>query len=159
MAALCNTQDTTADVARTLARCKFSPRLPGLTKLVSKFGKEGCWRKALGVYESLHILNIVPDTAITNAAISACDKGAVTNTCFFFGGGSHSTLITRSCGAKTMVVMIMMMMMMTCGVTYYTQKTITKHYHKIPFSPLNCRRSMAKVTRALPLHEQAWPGP
>lgn len=75
VAALCNTQDTTADVARTLARCKFSPRLPGLTKLVSKFGKEGCWRKALGVYESLHILNIVPDTAITNAAISACDKG------------------------------------------------------------------------------------
>lgn len=75
MAALSSTQDTTTDVARTLARCKFSPRLPGLTKLVSKFGKEGCWRKALGVYESLHILNIVPDTAITNAAISACDKG------------------------------------------------------------------------------------
>ncbi len=75
VAALCNTQDSTADVARTLARCKFSPRLPGLTKLVSKFGKEGCWRKALGVYESLHILNVIPDTAITNAAISACDKG------------------------------------------------------------------------------------
>lgn len=42
---------------------------------MSKFGKEGCWRKALGVYESLHILNVIPDTAITNAAISACDKG------------------------------------------------------------------------------------
>lgn len=46
---------------------------------MSKFGKEGCWRKALGVYESLHILNIVPDTAITNAAISACDKGTLVN--------------------------------------------------------------------------------
>lgn len=47
----------------------------GLTKMVSKMGKEGAWRKALEIYYSLDQTGIRPDTAITNAAISACDKG------------------------------------------------------------------------------------
>ena len=47
----------------------------GLTKLVSQLGKEGAPLKALEVYAALPCLGILPDTAITNAAISACDKG------------------------------------------------------------------------------------
>lgn len=47
----------------------------GLTKMVSRLGKEGCWRKALEIYQSLPQTGVRPDTAITNAAISACDKG------------------------------------------------------------------------------------
>lgn len=43
--------------------------------MVSRLGKEGCWRKALEIYQSLPRTGVLPDTAITNAAISACDKG------------------------------------------------------------------------------------
>ena len=43
--------------------------------MVSRLGKEGCWRKALEIYQSLPQTGVCPDTAITNAAISACDKG------------------------------------------------------------------------------------
>jgi pentatricopeptide repeat protein len=47
----------------------------GLTKLLSQLTREGNWQKGLEVFESLHVLGVVPDTTITNAAISACDKG------------------------------------------------------------------------------------
>lgn len=47
----------------------------GLTKLVSQMSREGHWAKALEVYESLDAVGVRPDTTITNAAISACDKG------------------------------------------------------------------------------------
>lgn len=43
--------------------------------MVSKMGKEGAWRKAVEIYYSLEQTGVRPDTAITNAAISACDKG------------------------------------------------------------------------------------
>jgi pentatricopeptide repeat protein len=49
--------------------------LPGLTKLVSKLSKEGSWRKALEVFETVEETGLRPDTALTNSAISACDKG------------------------------------------------------------------------------------
>ena len=45
--------------------------------MVSRLGKEGAWRKALEIYQSLGQTGVDPDTAITNAAISACDKGAL----------------------------------------------------------------------------------
>lgn len=48
---------------------------PGLTKLVSNLTKEGHWAKALEVYEALDAVGVRPDTTITNAAISSCDKG------------------------------------------------------------------------------------
>ncbi len=48
----------------------------GLTKMVSKLSKEGGFRKGLEVFQALPELGIAPDTAITNSAISACDKGA-----------------------------------------------------------------------------------
>lgn len=48
---------------------------PGLTKLVSQLTREGNWQKGLEVFESLSTLAVRPDTTITNAAISACDKG------------------------------------------------------------------------------------
>lgn len=47
----------------------------GLTKMVSKLSKEGAFRKGLEVFFALTDMNVLPDTAITNAAISACDKG------------------------------------------------------------------------------------
>jgi pentatricopeptide repeat protein len=47
----------------------------GLTKLVSQMSREGHWAKSLEVYESLSAVGVRPDTTITNAAISACDKG------------------------------------------------------------------------------------
>jgi pentatricopeptide repeat domain-containing protein 1 len=47
----------------------------GLTKLVSQMSREGHWAKSLEVYESLDAVAVRPDTTITNAAISACDKG------------------------------------------------------------------------------------
>eukprot|EP00884_Botryococcus_braunii_P023324 jgi/Botrbrau1/9676/Bobra.0201s0010.1 len=43
--------------------------------MVSKLSKEGAFRKGLEVYFALTDMQILPDTAITNAAISACDKG------------------------------------------------------------------------------------
>eukprot|EP00892_Ulva_mutabilis_P012355 jgi/Ulvmu1/9492/UM052_0062.1 len=59
----------------TSTESSFSPRLPGLTKLMGKFTKDGEWRKALAIYETLHAIGLHPDTTITNAAITACDKG------------------------------------------------------------------------------------
>ena len=47
----------------------------GLTKMVSKLSREGSYRKGLEVFEALPAVGLVPDTAITNAAISALDKG------------------------------------------------------------------------------------
>jgi pentatricopeptide repeat domain-containing protein 1 len=42
---------------------------------VSQMAREGHWAKSLEVYESLDAVAVRPDTTITNAAISACDKG------------------------------------------------------------------------------------
>jgi len=53
----------------------FAPCDAGLTKLVSQLTREGNWQKGLEVFESLSVLGVRPDTTITNAAISACDKG------------------------------------------------------------------------------------
>ena len=61
------------------ARRQASALVPraGLTKMVSKLSKEGGFRKGLEVFQALPELGIAPDTAITNSAISACDKGAL----------------------------------------------------------------------------------
>ncbi|DBA86091.1 TPA: hypothetical protein ACH3X1_005611 [Trebouxia sp. C0004] len=74
-------RDGTGEVQHLLSSTTFNPRLPGsgfldcLTKMVSRLGKEGAWRKAMEIYQSLPQTGVCPDTAITNAAISACDKG------------------------------------------------------------------------------------
>eukprot|EP00198_Chlamydomonas_reinhardtii_P000668 XP_001690003.1 predicted protein [Chlamydomonas reinhardtii] len=47
----------------------------GLTKLVSQLTREGQWSKGLEVFDALDAVGLLPDTTITNAAISACDKG------------------------------------------------------------------------------------
>ncbi|GAB4822151.1 hypothetical protein N2152v2_009197 [Parachlorella kessleri] len=73
--ALGEAREGTGEVRSILLRAAFKPRLPGLTKIVSKLSKEGCWRKALEVYESVEEMGLAPDTAFTNAAISSCDKG------------------------------------------------------------------------------------
>ena len=44
--------------------------------MISKLSKEGAFRKGLEVFHALPELGITYDTTITNAAISACDKGA-----------------------------------------------------------------------------------
>lgn len=62
-------------MTKKLLHCPVPPPSPGLTKLVSKLSKEGCWRKALEVYESVEEMGLHSDTALTNAAISAADKG------------------------------------------------------------------------------------
>lgn len=59
----------------SLPICTLHTFHTGLTKLVSQLSREGHWAKALEVYESLDAVGIRPDTTITNAAISACDKG------------------------------------------------------------------------------------
>jgi pentatricopeptide repeat protein len=63
-------QDVLANVSAS-----FKPRLPGLTKLMARFCKQGDWQKSLSIYDSLPLLDVLPDTTITNAAIAACDKG------------------------------------------------------------------------------------
>lgn len=73
--ALSHARDGTGHIRAILVSAAFKPRLPGLTKIVSKLSKEGAWRKSLEVFEAVDDLGIVPDTALTNAAISACDKG------------------------------------------------------------------------------------
>jgi len=75
-AALAAAQPGTGEVRRVLAGAAFKPRLPGLTKIVSQLSREGAWQKALEVFESLPVLGVVADTAVVNAAISACDRGA-----------------------------------------------------------------------------------
>ena len=47
--------------------------------MMSKMSRTGAYRKALEVYHSLSLLDIAYDTTITNAAISACDKGEHTH--------------------------------------------------------------------------------
>jgi len=37
--------------------------------------RDGHWQKGLEVFESLPEMGLTPDTTITNAAISACDRG------------------------------------------------------------------------------------
>jgi hypothetical protein len=56
-------------------RFAFNAFFTGLTKLLSQLTREGQWAKALEVYEALGYVGIAPDTTITNAAITACDKG------------------------------------------------------------------------------------
>ena len=53
----------------------FRPRLPGLTKLMSRYSRSNEWQKAIAIFDSLPLLRLAPDTTITNAAIAACDKG------------------------------------------------------------------------------------
>ena len=75
-AALMEAREGTGDVVEILMRSTFRPRLPGLTKMVSRLGKEGYWKKALELFEAAVSIGLCePDTALTNAAISACDKG------------------------------------------------------------------------------------
>lgn len=74
-AALIEAREGTGEVKNVLLKASFKPRLPGLTKIVSKLSKEGAWRKALEVYEAVELMGLHPDTALTNSAISACDKG------------------------------------------------------------------------------------
>ncbi len=73
--ALSEAREGAGQVRDALLSASFRPRLPGLTKIVSKLSKEGSWRKALEVYEVVDELGLRPDTALTNSAISACDKG------------------------------------------------------------------------------------
>lgn len=44
--------------------------------MVAKLSRENAYRKGLEVFDALPAIGLMPDTAITNAAISACDKGA-----------------------------------------------------------------------------------
>jgi pentatricopeptide repeat protein len=75
-AALMQAREGTGDVVEILMSSAFRPRLPGLTKMLSKLGKDGSWKKALELFEAaVHIGLCDPDTALTNAAVSACDKG------------------------------------------------------------------------------------
>ena len=42
---------------------------------MSQLTREGNWQKGLEVFETLGVIGVRPDTTITNAAISSCDKG------------------------------------------------------------------------------------
>jgi len=76
-AALMSAREGTGDIIEILLRSTFRPRLPGLTKIVSRLGKYGYWKKALELFEAAVSIGLCdPDTALTNAAISACDKGS-----------------------------------------------------------------------------------
>lgn len=75
-AALMQAREGTGYVVEILMSSAFRPRLPGLTKMLSKLGKDGSWKKALELFEAaVNIGMCDPDTALTNAAVSACDKG------------------------------------------------------------------------------------
>lgn len=75
-AALMQAREGTGAVVEILMCSEFRPRLPGLTKMLSKLGKEGSWKKALELFEAAVSIGLCdPDTALTNAAVSACDKG------------------------------------------------------------------------------------
>ena len=52
-ASLMDAREGTGEVRSVLLHASFRPRLPGLTKLVSKLSKEGGWRKALEVFEAV----------------------------------------------------------------------------------------------------------
>ena len=43
--------------------------------MVAKLSRENAYRKGLEVFDALPAIGLMADTAITNAAISACDKG------------------------------------------------------------------------------------
>ena len=74
---LAQSDSSTASVTAALHNTApgFSPGLPGLTKLVSKFAKEGEWQKALEIFRNVGTVGLQADTTITNAAIAACGTG------------------------------------------------------------------------------------
>jgi pentatricopeptide repeat protein len=71
----CESSSEAVQVVLSNVALHFKPRLPGLTKLMSRFSKSNNWHKALHIFESLHLCGITADTTIANAAIAACDKG------------------------------------------------------------------------------------
>lgn len=69
-------------------------------------GREGAWRKALEIYYSLEQTGVRPDTAITNAAISACDKGMLLTIYIPVPAalGQHNTQLQQArCGQCTII--------------------------------------------------------
>ena len=58
-----------------ICSCVYNNHFAGLTKLMGSMSRSGAHRKALEVYYSLPQIGIAYDTTITNAAISACEKG------------------------------------------------------------------------------------
>eukprot|EP00892_Ulva_mutabilis_P005105 jgi/Ulvmu1/2967/UM015_0007.1 len=76
-----SSSDSKEEVAAALQHTTggFVPGLPGLTKLVSLFTKQGKWRKALAIYDVLDCLGLQPDLVICNAALGACARGADTS--------------------------------------------------------------------------------
>ena len=47
----------------------------GLTRMMAALARENAYLKGLEVFEALPAIGLRADTAITNAAISACNKG------------------------------------------------------------------------------------
>lgn len=68
-----SSSDRKEDIAAALQHTTggFVPGLPGLTKLVSLFTKQGKWRKALAIYDVLDCLGLQADLVICNAALGA----------------------------------------------------------------------------------------
>lgn len=71
-----SSSDAPEDVAAALQHTAdgFVPGLPGLTKLVSLFTKQGKWRKALAIYDTLDCLGLQADLVICNAALGTCSS-------------------------------------------------------------------------------------
>lgn len=46
-----------------------------MTMLLGRLNRHGGHQRALEIYDSLPAMGVIPNTAVTNAAISACDKG------------------------------------------------------------------------------------
>lgn len=63
--------------------------------------REGHWAKALEVYEALNAVGVRPDTTITNAAISACDKGGQWEKALqLFRWAGHAWCTCLQCGVQ-----------------------------------------------------------
>lgn len=70
---VCSQPNFSTSLTTSCNSCAFV--VTGLTKLVSRLSREGHWQKGLEVFEALPHMGLTPDTTITNAAISACDRG------------------------------------------------------------------------------------
>ncbi|KAK9831962.1 hypothetical protein WJX81_003568 [Elliptochloris bilobata] len=74
-AALHAAREGTGEVRHILLSATFRPRLPGLTKMVSKLSKEGSFRKGLEVFDDMQARGVEADVVTCCSLISALERG------------------------------------------------------------------------------------
>lgn len=89
--------------------------------MVAKLSREHAYRKALEVFDTLPAIGLMPDTAITNAAISACDKGK----------GFHDSLEEETLDSLVVTAFILFLSgTRSTALLRLRRMTVSRHYER-----------------------------